>query len=71
MSAVENYEPENKQILNAIDIFYMTFQAANLQKGHKPKSMFKQEKKKEDKGYFIQAVPDPETGEMRKIKVYY
>jgi len=70
MAAIENYVPENKQILDAIDVFYMTFQAVNLKKGHKPKSMF-QEAKKENRNFFTQMVPDKETGEMRKVKVYY
>jgi hypothetical protein len=69
MASLENYKPENETILNAIDVFYMAYQKANF-KGS-PKSMFQSQKKKNDKGYFMQSVPDKETGEMVTYKVYY
>jgi len=72
LKAVEDHKPDNENLLNALDIFYMTFQQANF-KG-KPKSMFKPTKKQNEKPYFYETVPipDPITGEkvMTKIKVY-
>ena len=69
MAATENYVPENKKVLDAIDVFYMTFQQANF-KG-KPKSMFSTKKKMTEKPFFWQSIPDKETGEWKKYKVYY
>jgi hypothetical protein len=72
LSAVENYTPDYEHVLNAIDVFCMTFQSAHLKRGQKPKSMFKQSKnKKSEKPYFYETVRDPQTGEMTKYKVYY
>lgn len=50
----------------------MTFQAANMKKGQKPKSMFGTKKqKKKQKPYFYETIRDPKTGELTKYKVYY
>ena len=68
MSVLENYRPKNQNVLDALDIIYMTLQQAHF-KG-KAKSMFKKEKKS-DKPFKYETVRDPDTGEMTKYKVYF
>ena len=68
MSAIDNHIPDNKNVLDALDIIYMTLHQAHF-KG-KAKSMFKKTKK-DAKPFTYETVPDPKTGEMKRYKVYF
>jgi len=68
ISALENYVPDNQNVLDAIDVFYMAFQQANF-KG-KARSMFKK-RKKASKPYRDQTFRDPKTGETKLYRVYF
>ena len=70
ISALENNVPDYKRIIEAIDIFFMSWQSAHLPKGKKPKSMLPKEKVKQEKPFFMQKIKDKETGEEKLYKVY-
>ena len=68
LASIEGVQKERNRILEAIDIFYMTFQSANMKRGYKPKSMFGKVEKKE-KSFFWHTIPGKDG--PRKIKVYF